>query len=75
VIRYDTRHPRVPVAVLEPAPCPTKKVKMLRAVKPMSPIEVPPAVRGQCVSRSVEKRPVAAGSDEPEFARDSARRP
>jgi glucose-6-phosphate 1-dehydrogenase len=51
-----------------------EKVKVLRAVKPMSPAEVAAAtVRGQYVSGWVEGERVAAYRDEPEVAPDSER--
>jgi glucose-6-phosphate 1-dehydrogenase len=51
-----------------------EKVKVLRAVKPMSPSEVADAtVRGQYVSGWVEGARVSAYRDEPEVAPDSER--
>jgi glucose-6-phosphate 1-dehydrogenase len=51
-----------------------EKVKVLRAVKPMSPSEVAAAtIRGQFVSGWVEGKPVPAYRDEPEVAHDSER--
>ena len=51
-----------------------EKVKVLRAVKPMSPTEVAAAtIRGQYVSGWVEGEPVVAYRDEPEVAPDSER--
>ncbi|MGZ8562119.1 MAG: glucose-6-phosphate dehydrogenase, partial [Candidatus Limnocylindria bacterium] len=51
-----------------------EKVKVLRAVKPMSPSEVTAAtIRGQYVSGWVEGKPVPAYRDEPEVAHDSER--
>ncbi len=51
-----------------------EKVKVLRAVKPMSPSEVAAAtIRGQYVSGWVEGKQVPAYRDEPEVAHDSER--
>ena len=51
-----------------------EKVKVLRAVKPMSPAEVEAAtVRGQYVSGWVEGNPVPAYREEPEVATNSER--
>ena len=51
-----------------------EKVKVLRAVKPMSPTEVTAAtVRGQYTAGWVEGEPVPAYRDEPEVAADSER--
>jgi glucose-6-phosphate 1-dehydrogenase len=51
-----------------------EKVKVLRAVKPMSPTEVAAAtIRGQYVSGWVEGEAVVAYRDEPEVAHDSER--
>ncbi|MGZ6300469.1 MAG: glucose-6-phosphate dehydrogenase [Candidatus Limnocylindria bacterium] len=51
-----------------------EKVKVLRAVKPMSPSEVAAAtIRGQYVSGWVEGKPVPAYREEPEVATNSER--
>jgi glucose-6-phosphate 1-dehydrogenase len=51
-----------------------EKVKVLRAVKPMTPVEVAAAtVRGQYAAGWVEGEPVPAYRDEPEVPHDSER--